>query len=68
MAEITKGGAKAPPPPSRRQKRYGKLVRGWDWRTDPDLLEKAETTRNALGITRTEFIERAIAELIEKQK
>jgi len=52
--------------PSRRQERYGKLVRGWDWRTDPHFLEIAEQARLKLKISRTEFIEIAIAEKIRK--
>lgn len=51
---------------ARRQTRYGKLVRGWDWRTTPELLERAEQAREKLGVTRTEFLERAIAELADK--
>ena len=51
---------------ARRQSRYGKLVRGWDWRTNPDLLERAEKLRTELNITQAEFLERAITELIEK--
>lgn len=49
----------------RRSLRYGKLVRGWDWRTTPDLLEKAEAKRKELNLSRTEFLELAINKLIE---
>ncbi len=51
---------------ARRQSRYGKLVRGWEWRTSPELLEQAEIARSELKLTQTEFLERAITELIEK--
>lgn len=51
---------------TRRQTRYGTLVRGWDWRTTPDLLEQAEEARQKLNLSQTEFIERAITELIER--
>ena len=47
-------------PPNRRQTRYGKLKRGWDWRTTPERLEKAESLVEKLGITKTEFLEAAI--------
>lgn len=57
-----KGGRK----PSPRSLRYGKLVRGWDWRTVPELLERAEKARLKLKLTRTEFLERAITELIKR--
>jgi hypothetical protein len=60
---MDRGGRK----PSRRSQRYGKLVRGWEWRTTPELLDKAESIKKKLNITRTELIERAIAELIERQ-
>lgn len=51
---------------ARRQSRYGKLVRGWDWRTTQELLDSAEQARLKLNLDRTEFLERAIAELIER--
>jgi len=51
---------------ARRQSRYGKLVRGWDWRTNPELLEQADDARAKLNLSQTEFLERAITELIEK--
>jgi len=57
------GGRKSSP---RRIKRYGKLVRGWDWRTDPELLERAEKSRIRLNATRTQYIEQAILLMIEK--
>jgi len=47
---------------SRRKQRYGKLVRGWDWRTTPGLLEQAERDRKRLGLSRTEYLENAIME------
>jgi predicted DNA-binding protein len=53
--------------PSRRSLRYGKLVRGWDWRTSPELLEKANEARERLNLTKTELIERAIEKYIEEQ-
>ena len=46
--------------PTPRASRYGKLVRGWDWRTTPERLQQAEAQRLQEGITRTELIERAI--------
>jgi len=58
-----KGGLKKPSP-SRRQARYGRLVRGWDWRTDPELLHRAENERIKRGISRTEFLELAISSLL----
>ncbi len=58
-----KGGLKKPSP-SRRQARYGRLVRGWDWRTDPELLQQAENERIKRGISRTEFLELAISSLL----
>lgn len=51
--------------PASRSLRYGKLVRGWDWRTTPELLEKAEAKRKELNLNRTEFLEKAINHLIE---
>lgn len=57
-----KGAGK--PAPTKRQARYGKLVRGWDWRTIPERLQKAERLRLSQGITRTELIERAIDEYL----
>lgn len=53
--------------PSRRSLRYGKLVRGWDWRTTPELLEKAETKRKEINLSRTEFLELALTKLIENE-
>lgn len=52
-------------PATRRSHRYGKLVRGWDWRTTPELLAKAETKRKELNLSQTEFLELAINKLIE---
>lgn len=43
-----------------RKDRYGKLVRGWDWRTHPGRLQKAEKLRQDLGLNRTEFLEYCI--------
>jgi hypothetical protein len=54
-----KGEAKASPK-TRRQSRYGQLVRGWGWRTTAERLQKAEAKRIKEGITRTELLERAI--------
>lgn len=56
MANKQQGGRK----PSRNQIRYGRLARGWDWRTTPEFLKQAEKARKAMGITRTEFIEQAL--------
>ena len=54
-------------PATRRSQRYGKLVRGWDWRTTPSLLEKAEAKRKELNLSRTEFLEKAINQLLEEK-
>lgn len=62
MKTKSKGEAKASP--TKRQARYGKLVRGWDWRTIPERLQKAERLRLAQGVTRTELLERAIDEYL----
>ncbi|MCI0549435.1 MAG: hypothetical protein L0287_00625 [Anaerolineae bacterium] len=51
---------------ARRQSRYGTLIRGWAWRTTPELLEQAEDARQKLNLSQTEFLERAITELIKK--
>lgn len=51
---------------ARRQSRYGKLVRGWEWRTTAYLLEEAEDAREKINLSQTEFLERAITELIER--
>jgi len=45
---------------SDRPNRYGELIRGWDWRTRPERLTKAEKRRRELGINRTQFIEYCI--------
>lgn len=51
---------------SRRVKRYGNVTRGWDWKTTPELLEAADTLRVRLGIDKTQMIEDALREYIEK--
>jgi len=56
MTTKKQGGRK----PSRNQIRYGRLVRGWDWRTTPEFLKQAEKARKSLGISRTEFTEQAL--------
>lgn len=66
MNKKTKKGGLKKPSPSRRQARYGRLVRGWDWRTDPELLQQAENERIKRGISRTEFLELAISSLLER--
>jgi hypothetical protein len=45
MPAKKQGSRKAPQTSTRRQARYGRLVRGWDWRTDPELLQQAENER-----------------------
>lgn len=50
----------------RRVERYGKLVRGWDWRTTPDLLAEAEALATRLGMNRTQLLEHALRRLIEQ--
>lgn len=67
MKNEKKNGA-AKVAPTKRQARYGRLVRGWDWRTIPERLQKAERLRLAQGITRTELIERAIDEYLAKHE
>ena len=49
---------------TRRATRYGNLIRGWDWRTLPDRLARMEEHRALLGISRTEYLERAIDEFL----
>ena len=51
---------------SRRAARYGTLVLGWQWRTTPTLLAQIEKARRRLGVTQTEFMERAVTELAER--
>lgn len=60
-----KGAAKVAP--TKRQVRYGRLTRGWDWRTTPERLQNAERLRLAQGITRTELLERAIDEYLAQR-
>lgn len=52
-------------PVTRRAERYGKLVRGWEWRTTRELLRKAEAKRIELNLSQTEFMELAFTRLIE---
>lgn len=40
-----------------RKERYGNLVRGWDWRTSPVLLSRAEKRREELNMNKTEYLE-----------
>jgi hypothetical protein len=49
----------------RRIARYGRTVRGWAWRTTQERLDAAEAARIKLGITRTEFLERAIDAMLK---
>lgn len=63
MKPQTTGGRKAP---SRFAQRYGKLVRGWDWRTTPERLSQAESLAAKLGVSKTELLEIALDSLIEK--
>lgn len=51
-------------PQKRRSQRYGKLVRGWDWRTTPERLAEMEAHRQALGIGKTEYMELAFNALL----
>ncbi len=48
-----------------RKQRYGKLVRGWDWRTTPERLAKMEAERKRLGMNKTEYLEYCIDKEIE---
>ena len=50
----------------RRSARYGKLVPAWRWRTTPARLERMEELREKLGISKTELIETAIDQLLER--
>jgi hypothetical protein len=43
-----------------RERRYGKLTRGWDFRTYPELLEQAKQKAEHMGLSQTEFIEYAL--------
>lgn len=45
---------------ARRAERYGTVVKGWTWRTAPELLERAEAARLRLGMSKTQFIEHAL--------
>jgi hypothetical protein len=45
---------------SNRKFRYGGQVRGWDWRTNPERLSKADERRKQLGMNRTQFLEYCI--------
>lgn len=45
---------------SNRKFRYGGQVRGWDWRTNPERLSKADARRQQLGMNRTQFLEYCI--------
>lgn len=42
---------------SNRNKRYRNLVRGWDWRTSIERMNRIEKRRNELGLTKTEYLE-----------
>ena len=67
MTKSEKKGA-GKPAPTKRQARYGKLVRGWDWRTITKRLQKAERLSLSQGITRTELLGRAIDEYLAKHE
>ena len=43
-----------------RTVRYGKLVRGWGWRTSRDRLLKAEARAKSLGLSKTQYLEYSI--------
>jgi hypothetical protein len=43
-----------------RTARYGKLIRGWDWRTSHERLTKAEARAKQLGLSRTQYLEYCI--------
>lgn len=49
-----------------RSERYGKLIRGWDWRTTKERLEKAEQLRQQLGVGKTELLEMALDLLLNQ--
>lgn len=51
---------------TRRPDRYGRLVQGWNWRTTPELLEMADQAREKLGINKTEMIEQALKDFINR--
>lgn len=52
---------------AQRAARYGKLVRGWDWRTTPELLEDAEALAARLGMSKTQLLEHAIRLLLKAE-
>ena len=54
-------------PHNRRSARYARLVRGWDWRTTPELLAEAEKLRQRLGVDKTQMIEEAIRAYIAQR-
>jgi hypothetical protein len=43
-----------------RRIRYGKLVRGFDWRTTEERLQRINMRCESLGLTKTEYIQYAI--------
>lgn len=45
---------------SNRKARYGKLVRGFDWRTTEERLQRINVRCESLGLTKTEYIQYAI--------
>ncbi len=45
---------------SNRKTRYGKLVRGFDWRTTEERLQRINVRCESLGLTKTEYIQYAI--------
>lgn len=62
----TKRKQKSETTTARRSERYGTLIKGWQWRTLPSLLEQMEQARQRLGLTQTEFMEQAARELIAR--
>ena len=55
-------------PHKRRAARYARLVRGWDWRTTPELLAEAEDLRQRLGVDKTQLIEDAVRAYIAQHR
>ena len=54
--------------PKRRSARYGRCVRGWDWRATPELLAEAEELRQRLRVDKTQLIEDAVRAYIAQHR
>jgi hypothetical protein len=56
------------PRTQRRQQRYGRLVRGWGWRTTPERLQQMQRFIDKHGMDKTEFLERAVDEYLDNHR